>query len=249
MMSSRKGPGNKGRGDKGRGDAKRVVQQQLAKEKRRQRTLLTSAIAVAVLVIAGLISWAVMAGQQHDTVTTPTVAVDDGTGFAVGSGPVKIDIYEDFICPACGDFEKSAGSTVSQLVTDGKVTVVYHPIAILDRYSSTEYSTRAAAASAAAAQGGKFAEFHNALFAQQPEENSAGLSDAELVEIGKSVGLSDAAFANAVTDGTYRGWAAKVTETASARGVTGTPTVLVAGKQIDQPTPQALTAAVAAAAA
>lgn len=232
-----------------RTDAKRVVQQQLAKERRRQRTVLTSAVAIAVLVIAGLIGWGVLAGQQHDTVTTPTVAVDEGTGFATGTGPVTIDIYEDFICPACGDFESSAGPAIARLVTDGKVTVVYHPIAILDRYSSTQYSTRAAAASAAAAQGGKFVEFHNALFAQQPEENSAGLSNAELIKIGDSVGLSDAAFTRAVTDGTYRGWAAKVTDTASARGVTGTPTVLVAGKAIDRPTPETLTAAVAAAAA
>jgi protein-disulfide isomerase len=235
------------RGD--RNDAKRVVQHQLAKERRRQRTVLTSVAAIAVLVIGGLIGWAVLAGQPHDTVTTPAVAVDEGTGFAAGTGPVTIDIYEDFICPACGDFESSAGPAITQLVTDGKVTVVYHPIAILDRYSSTQYSTRAAAASAAAAQGGKFVEFHNALFARQPEENSAGLSDAALIEIGNSVGLSDAAFTRAVTDGTYRGWSAKVTDTASARGVTGTPTVLVAGKAIDRPTPEALTAAVAAAAA
>jgi protein-disulfide isomerase len=243
-MSSRKD-----RTDAKRTDAKRVVQQQLAKERRRQRTVLTSAVAIAVLVIAGLIGWGVLAGQNNDPVSTPAVAVDQGTGFAVGTGPVKIDVYEDFICPACGNFEKSAGSAITRLVTDGTVTVVYHPIAILDRYSSTEYSTRAAAASAAAAQGGKFIEFHNALFAQQPEENSAGLSDAKLIEIGRSVGLTDPAFATAVKDGTYRGWATKVTDTASARGVTGTPTVLVAGKAIDQPTPDALTAAVAAAAA
>jgi protein-disulfide isomerase len=233
---------------KGRTDAKRVVQQQLAKERRRKQTLLTTAIAVAVLLIAGLISWGVLAGQSATAkdAAVPPAAVDEGTGFAVGNGPVKVDIYEDFMCPICGTFEEQAGPTLAKLAADGKVTVVYHPIAILDRYSSTQYSTRAAAASAAAAQGGAFLAFHDALFDRQPAEGGAGLDDATLVDIGRSVGLTDATFADAVTVGTYRGWATQVTDTASARGVTGTPTVLVNGKKLDNPTPEALTAAVTA---
>ena len=129
------------------------------------------------------------------------------------------------------------------------MTVRYHPIAILDRASSTEYSTRSAAASAAAAQGGKFAEYHKALFANQPAEGSAGLDDAKLIELGKSVGLTDAAFADAVTKGTYKAWATKVTDTAAERGINGTPTVMVAGTALRAPSAQALTAAVEAAGA
>jgi len=233
-----------------RGNARRVVQEQLARERRRARTRWATVIAVAVLILAGFIGWGVAAGQQNTStagLSTPSAAVDDGTGFGVGTGPVTVDVYEDFMCPVCGQFEQTSGATLTQLAADGKVTVVYHPIAILDRYSSTEYSTRSAAASAAAAQGGKFVEFHKALFANQPPENSAGLSNERLIEIGRSVGLTDAAFANAVKDGTYRSWATKVTATASARGVTGTPTVRVAGRAVQNPTPEALTAAVQAA--
>jgi protein-disulfide isomerase len=236
---------------KGHNQATRVVQEQLARERRRRRTVLTTAIAVAVLLVAGLVGWGVQATQRHDTqaaLTTPSAAVDGGTGFAVGTGPVKIDVYEDFLCPACGQFEKTSAPTLKQLATAGKVTVVYHPIAILDHLSSTEYSTRAAAAAAAAGQGGRFAEYHDALYARQPAEGSAGLSDEQLIEIGGSVGLTDAAFAASVRAGTYRSWVTKVTETASSRGVTGTPTVLVAGRQLDAPSPQTLTTAVAAAA-
>jgi protein-disulfide isomerase len=215
-------------------------------------TLWTSLGVVAVLLIAGLIGWGMAAGEANRKtadLTMPSVAVDDGTAFAVGAGPVQIDIYEDFICPACGRFENTAATTIDQLVAANKVTVRYHPIAILDHTSSTEYSTRSAAASAAAAQGGKFAEYHRALFANQPEEGSAGLDDAKLIELGKSVGLTDAAFADAVTKGTYRAWATKVTDTAAARGVNGTPTVQVAGQPLKNPTPQELTAAVEAAGA
>ncbi|UQU63762.1 DsbA family protein [Couchioplanes caeruleus] len=237
---------------KERAQAKRIVQEQLARERRRTVTLWTTVGVVAVLVIAGFIGWAAVASQDKDTsgkLTVPTAAVDDGTAFARGSGPVIIDIYEDFMCPACHQFETGAGPTLTQLVDAGKVTVRYHPIAILDRFSSTEYSTRSAGAAAAAAQGGKFLEYHDVLYANQPPENSAGLDDAKLIELGKSVGLTDQAFADAIKNKTYTAWAAKVTDTASARGVTGTPTVMVAGKKLDNPTPEALSAAVGAAGA
>ena len=233
----------------GHKQAARVVREQLARERRRRRTFWTSVVAVAALVIAGLVGWSVYAGQRTGSYTTPPGAVDDGTGFAVGSGPVKIDVYEDFLCPACGQFEKQAGPTVQQLVSQGKVTVTYHPIAILDRYSTTQYSTRAAAASACAAQGGRFAQFHDALFAQQPAEGGPGLSDDQLVQIGASVGLTGDDFTRCLRDGTYRSWTAHVTDVSGGRGVTGTPTIYVAGKPLEQPTVQNLTAAVEAAGA
>lgn len=232
--------------------AKRIVAEQRARERRRTVTLWTSVGVVLVLVIAGMIGWSVMAGQDEDNagkLTVPPAAVDDGTAFAVGRGPVKIDIYEDFMCPICGQFEAQSGAALEQLVSAGKATVQYHPIAILDRESNgTQYSTRSAAAAAAAAQGGKFSAYHKVLFANQPAEGSDGLTDAKLIELGRSVGLTDQAFADAVTGKTYWAWATKVTEQASARGVTGTPTVLVAGQKLDNPTAAALTQAVGAAA-
>jgi len=226
----------------GQKKAARVVRDQIAREKRRSRTLWTTIAAVAVLVIAGLIGWGLISAQDSGTYTAPPGAVEDGTGIKVGTGPVQIDIYEDFICPACGTFEKQTGDTLDRLVAQGKASVVYHPLAFLDRASSTDYSTRASAASGAAAEGGKFREYAKALFAQQPAEGSAGLSDDQLIAIGRSVGLGDA-FAQAVRDGKYKPWTAHVTDAASGDGVTGTPTVRVAGKDV-QPTTQAIQAAV-----
>jgi protein-disulfide isomerase len=226
--------------------AARVVREQLAKEKRRKRTLWTSVVAVAVLVIAGLVGWGVYASQRSDGFKAPSGAVADGAAIPVGSGPVKVDLYVDFMCPHCKEFEEQSGETLDQLSADGKITINYHPIAILDRASTTKYSTRASAASGCAADGGKFKEYAAALFAQQPPEGGEGLSDDKLISIGTSVGLSDPSFGTCVRDGVYKPWTEHVTDDASGHGVNGTPTVYVAGKQI-QPTTQALTAAVAAA--
>jgi protein-disulfide isomerase len=226
------------KGAKDRAKAKRIVEEQKAAERRRKVTVWTSVAVVAVLVIAGLIGWGVVSGQDKTDagkLVTPSVAVDDGTAFAVGTGPVVVDLYEDFMCPICNSFEQQTGPTIKQMITDKKITVRYHPVAILDRASNgTNYSTRAAGAAAAAAEGGKFTEYHEVLYANQPEENSSGLDDAKLIELGKSVGLGDA-FAAAVNDKTYDTWAGKVTETFSSRGYNGTPTIVVAGKVVQGP--------------
>ena len=50
-----------------------------------------------------------------------------------------------------------------------------------------------------------------------------------LIVLGRSVGLTDPPFAESITSGRYRPWAALVTNQAVKRGVQGTPTTLVDG--------------------
>ncbi|MGI5214892.1 DsbA family protein [Plantactinospora sp. CA-290183] len=231
---------------KGRGRPARVVREQLARERRRKRTLWTSAAAAVLLVLAGLIGWGIYRSQQSGDFTPPAGANPDGTGVVLGSGPVPVDVYEDFICPICRTFEQQAGGTLDQLVAQGRVKVTYHPVAFLNRFSSTQYSTRSSAAAGCAAEGGKFREYVRALFDRQPPEGSAGLTDNELIDIGAGVGLGRDSFGNCVRANTFEPWTEHVTDAASRAGVTGTPTVLVAGKQV-QASAEAITAAVAAA--
>ena len=63
------------------------------------------------------------------------------------------------MCPHCKEFEESSGSAMDRLGSEGKARVVYHPIAILDNASTTDYSTRSAAAAACAAEDGKFRDY------------------------------------------------------------------------------------------
>ncbi|MDP9799717.1 protein-disulfide isomerase [Catenuloplanes nepalensis] len=224
-----------------------MVREQLAKERRRRTTLWTSVVAAAVLLVAGIAGYGIFTAQRSGEVFTPASAIADGTGFSVGTGAVTVDVYEDFMCPACGQFESAAGATIDELVKAGKVTVVYHPISILDRYSNgTQYSTRASGASACAADGGKFTEYHKALFDNRPEEGTSGLDDAKLISLGTTLGLGDD-FTRCVEDGRYETWSAQITDRASERGVTGTPTVYVAGTVLEDRSPAGLTAAVEAA--
>ena len=216
--------------------ARQIVAEQRARERRRTVTLWTSVAVVLVLFVAGLVGYTALGGRDDGTATIPASAVDEGTAFAVGSGPVTVDIYEDFMCPACGNFESATGPALKQLAADGKITLRFHPVAILDRFSNgTRYSTRAAAAAAAAAEAGKFTEFHDVLFANRPEENTDGLTGARILELASGLGLTSDTFITAVNEGTYEAWAAKATETFSARGYTGTPTIVVDGTKLTGP--------------
>ena len=176
----------------------------------------------------------------------PAGATPEGDGVVVGHGPVRVDAFIDFLCPFCRRFELSSGPALASLVADGLISLVYHPMNFLDEASTTNYSTRAAAASGCAADGGRFVQYMHALFASQPPEGGPGLSDEELVGIGRAVGLPAPAFTRCVSDGRYLDWPPYVTARATALGVDATPTVLVEGAAV-RPAARAITAAVAAA--
>ncbi|HZN72421.1 MAG TPA: thioredoxin domain-containing protein [Micromonosporaceae bacterium] len=217
----------------GQKQAARVVRDQISKEKRRRRTVWTSVIAVAALVLAGLIGWGIYASQKAGSYNTPRHASGGATGVSTGSGHVPVDVYLDFMCPHCKAFDEEANAALKQLVKDKKITLAYHPVAFLDSASTTKYSTRASASFACAADGDKAFEYASALFARQPAEGGPGLSDDDLIQVGGTVGLLNPTFARCIRSGTYTSWAAHVTDAASGRGVTGTPTVYVNGKKTE----------------
>ncbi len=212
--------------------ARQRLQQQRAAERRR-RALFRSALAVVLVLVAGLIGYGVYVTGQPTDVKAPQQAVDENTGLRVGDGPVTVDLYVDFVCPACKAYETSAAPVLDRYLEQGRITLVYHPVNFLDDMTSTDYSTRAAAAAAVAAYEGKLQAYVQALFERQPPEGGPGLSDAELVEIGRTVGLTSKAFARAVHSDKYHDWVSYVARTADERGVRATPTVLVDGHTLD----------------
>jgi protein-disulfide isomerase len=162
-----------------------------------------------------------------DAIEVPAGVTRDGSGIALGQGPVTVEAYIDFLCPFCRMFEERSGPALEAMLDRGLIALVHHPVGFLDGASTTRYSSRAAAASGAASDGGRFLEYLHALYANQPPEGGPGLSDEELVMLGQAVGLTDPAFAESVMSGRYLPWAAFVTEQALRRGVQGTPTTFV----------------------
>jgi protein-disulfide isomerase len=156
--------------------------------------------------------------------TTPT-----GDGVVVGRGPVVVDAYIDFQCPFCRAFETTSGHALRAMAAEGLITFVVHPMNFLDEASTNQYSSRAASASGCASDAGRFSEYAQVLFANQPPEGGPGLTDEQLVELGGAVGLIEPGFVRCVPEHAYVPWADHVTQRAMARGVSGTPTTLVEG--------------------
>jgi protein-disulfide isomerase len=218
---------------------------------RRRRTIMIGGVVVSVvLVLIGTVTlFRTLQKQQDDKVaaaTAPPANLSNG-GILVGKPDAKvtIDLYEDFQCPACKSFEEADGAMLRKYATDGKVKLIYRPVSILDRFSTTEYSTRSLNAMAAVinASPTSFQAYHDALFANQPPENGDGLPDATLIDLAVKAGAPKAAIETPITSGKYRGWVTKVTDDFTAKvAQAGTPTVLLNGTQVKDLTPDKLKA-------
>jgi protein-disulfide isomerase len=208
-------------------NANKVARSTIAQERRRN-IILASVLGGSILLVAGLIGFAIYQTQKPKAYHTPAHATADASGIvAAGTGRVRVDLYVDYQCPVCKGFDNAASTSLDQMVTKDQITLVYHPVAFLDRMSSTQYSTRAASASGCAADLSHFLEFTRVLYGKQPPENSAGLSDDQIIQVAGQAGIIDPKFATCVRDETYKNWVAHVTDSAAGKKVVGTPTVLV----------------------
>jgi protein-disulfide isomerase len=162
---------------------------------------------------------------------TPPATVKAPGADAEAGKPVKVVLYIDFICPVCKNFEAQYNETLTKLRDEGKITVEYRPLGFLDSRSTTNYSSRAANAAACVVNESpeKYSDFVNALFDKQPAEGSAGLSDDDLKKMATEVGAKS--IDSCIEQKTYRPWVKYTTQEAAAIGVSGTPTVIVDGKQ------------------
>ena len=264
------GPGDSRPSKNQRRDAARkkatLLREEQKKKDRRNRVFLQGGIAVAAIAIVGIIaliivnsirpvgpgpanmaSDGVLIGEGLTTVKTPALqpdakpvaSVPDATGTVA-----DIRVYVDYLCPYCGEFELNNSDQIAQWVESGAATVEIHPISILTSKSAgTQYSLRAANAAACVANSSPndFYAFNAALFADQPEEGTAGLTDKQIKQVVRSSGVTSSLskIDTCIDDVTYKSWVLDATDraltgpipNASIPKVTGTPTVLVNGKQ------------------
>jgi protein-disulfide isomerase len=200
---------------------------------------------VVVLLFAAAVGFGLYKTQQGGRASTPPGATASGISVGQDNAKATVDIFLDFQCPVCKQYEAQVGPTVDKLVAAGTAKVVYHPMAFLDRASSSQYSTRSSAAAGCVAGSGVFPRYAKLLYANQPEEGGSGLPDSQLVDLAKQAG-APADVAGCITGRTYAKWTAALTDQASKEGVNATPTVKVNGKQVDN-TSAALEQAVQAA--
>ena len=230
----------------------RVAAGRLAQQRRgrRRRQIV---ILVGVLVVLGTatgvgiaVSTSSSKPQTYSAPSDGSVVVDkyadpSGKPTALAYGPADaphtLSIYEDFRCPFCRALETGSASVYKSYVAAGTLRVLFHPVTLIDANDGGSGALWAGAASVCAATAGKFDEYHDALYANQPDETVDGYSDtAKLISVAKQVpGLDSPAFESCVTAGTYKGLVQQNMTDFNTLRLTATPTLLLDGKQLKIP--------------
>ncbi|PPI20261.1 hypothetical protein C5D34_00385 [Rathayibacter sp. AY1B1] len=239
------------------------------RRRRRNRLLGQGGAVVGLLAVVALVCWnvwsqqevasagpanmlsdgIVLAGDGSAVTATTTAAIAPGASpvptdesATRAGGVVAVDLYVDYLCPYCGQFEKANAEQLQSWLTKGAITLEIHPIAILDSSSAgSEYSSRAANAAACVADEDpdSFLAVNAALFAQQPAEGTTGLDDDALRALVTGAGVTDDDVLACMTAGEFRPWVKAATQRATTQPLANssleklesTPTVLVNGEQ------------------
>lgn len=244
----------------------RILREEQKKKDRRTKILVQGGVILASLAIIAIVA-VVIVNSIRPAGPGPANMASDGIQLTQGfiatetpaleadadpipnvrdeaAGTLDIQLYVDYLCPFCKQFEDTNADYIASLVENGNVTLEIHPISILDsRSQGTKYSSRAVNAVACFAnyEPNLFYAFHMALFANQPAENTPGLSDDELITLAEGVGGDSADIAECIRSQEFKGWAAASTSralngpipNANIEQVQGTPTVLVNGQKYE----------------
>ncbi|MFF1769532.1 DsbA family protein [Streptomyces sp. NPDC058249] len=231
-------------------DGKRTARERMAVERekqkateKRRRALIVGASVVCVLGLAAVVGvLAANSGKDKKTgasgpVVSPSGAIGkDSLAIPVGKDAAKstLTVWEDFRCPACQAFETVYRPTIHELVDSGQLKVEYHLATLIDGNMGGSGSRRAANAAACAQDAGKFSAYHDVLYENQPKETEDTFADnSKLIALaGKVDGLDTPAFQKCVNDGTHDSWVVKSNSAFQSGGFSGTPTVLLGGKNI-----------------
>jgi protein-disulfide isomerase len=162
------------------------------------------------------------------TVTThPT-----GVGLTLGKpdAPAKIEVFEDFQCPACLNYSKEIEPLVlKELVDTGKASYVFRHFPFLDGGDLKGESHQAANASMCANEQGRFWEYKVTVFDNWVGENVGSYSDKNLAAFAESLNLDMDAFNACFTENRYKDLIETDIKDSQVMGVQGTPSVFVNG--------------------
>ena len=177
--------------------------------------------------------------QRAIRVTSSKLVTKDGSK----DPKAVVSFYEDFLCPACGNFERGFGPTVSKMIDSGAIAADYYMTGLLSRPQNDEYSSRAGNAAYCVADESidAFRRFHTALYTKdiQPSETGTTFPDnAKLIEIAREAGVVGKV-PDCIKNGKYT---PMVDGLATAAGIHATPTVRINGQDYQWSTPDAFVA-------
>jgi protein-disulfide isomerase len=214
-----------------------------------ERVRFAGALAGVLLVVAAGIGIGVQAARTPSNPSPQSVSVANGVEVGRSGARVTIELYDDPLCANCKTFVQTAGPQLQTWLDSGTAKIKYYVVSYLNGQSPTKYPSRAAAAMYCAADAGRFREYHDIVFGDQPTPGTDITND-ELIADGPRVGIAGAqqtAFAQCVKSGKYADFVSQISDKANRDGIFATPTLLVDGKPVQDVSLAGVTAAVTAA--
>jgi len=163
----------------------------------------------------------------------PMTAADSAfKGYALGSdsAPVKIVEYVDFECPICAEFGSLQFPYIrDQLIKTGKVQWRIRDYPLPPNVHP--YSRLAALATQCAGEQGKYFEMIDQLFNHHQWAQTGKDPTALFHDLAVATGIDGAAYDACVSSNRYAGRVEAGRIEGEARGVNGTPTIYINGKE------------------
>jgi len=207
-------------------DRVKAMREEQARRERRREQLMRFGVVAAVVLGVAIIVIAVMAVRDASDAPAaqPSGVTEEGGGVseqgAASADVPVIEVWFDFSCPHCRDFEAANGDALAEMADEGVAGLVYRPVTFVGGAASV----RATNAWVCAREQGMGEEFMDAAYARQ-----GAYSNRELIDIGEDdVGIEGSEFASCVSGGTYNDWVnASHAVGTGEHGVDTTPTVFV----------------------
>lgn len=154
--------------------------------------------------------------------------------FGKADAPVTVVEFFDPNCPHCKTFHNTMKGLQSRF--GEQVRFVYKPLLVMGPQSANQIS-----ALYAAQQQGKFMDMLEAQFARQQR---GGLSNDQLADIARQIGMNPGPMLSAIRQNSNRQRITRARKVAQAAGVQGTPAVVINGRLVGRraKTPQCITA-------
>ncbi|MFK0294993.1 DsbA family protein [Streptomyces sp. NPDC090442] len=215
-------------------------------------------IGVGLAVICGAAAWIGQYARSGEATAfePPSNAVGttaDGDKLALPvkpTIPVTLTVYEDPRSPESRAFAQQYSKTFGQLLASGQAQINYRLVTASDRQYGGSGAKEAAAAAACAQDQGRFSEFMDQVWANQPAPQQDGFKNRTLLKkMAKKAGkIEHDAFNLCLDRGTRQGWVTKSQQDYASSGLGPVPVVQLNGKTIADPatklTPSKLTALV-----
>jgi protein-disulfide isomerase len=249
-------------------DKARALREEQSKRTKRNKVIIQSSLALGVIGAIALVTVLIIsslrppgpgpANMQSDGIKigeglraerTPALLPDElpVPSKENASGVPAINIFVDYSCPACAQFESVYGELLRTWAESGTATVEYHILSFRDAQTAgTRYATRAANSAACVAEfsADDFFTYNDLLLRSQPVPPvSYELTDDQMLQLAEAAGVQNLDQVEAcIADETFSNWVSQATGRAMSTGplpvrnseiplVVGTPTVLVNGKQ------------------